>query len=395
MRGPAPVKERGRGESTVSGGPPRAAARPRAPARARVVRVSLGQRSYPIRIGIGGMDELGEEVVRRTGASQVALVTVPGVARRYAAPVLRSLRRAGLKVDKVVVPDGDASKSLAELAKLYDTLLDLGLDRSGVLIALGGGAVGDLTGFAAATYLRGVRFVQIPTTILAMVDASIGGKTGVNLPQGKNLVGAFHQPSLVWIDTAFLETLPARERAAGMAEVAKAGAIWDARFFARLERDSERILGLEPAALVPVLERACRIKAEIVSRDEREESGLRALLNFGHTVAHAVEACHGYRKQILHGEAVAIGMVHAARLSERLDLAPAGTRERLEALLVQLGLPVEIPDYDRGTHLAAIQVDKKKVGRKIRYVMLRGIGRAETVRLTPAQILPARWSPGG
>jgi 3-dehydroquinate synthase len=357
--------------------------------------VSLGKRSYPIRIGTGCVDALGEEVVRQTGASRVVLVTVASVGRRYAAPVMRSLRRAGIQVDKLEVPDGDASQSLGQLSKLYDALLDLGLDRSGALIALGGGVVGDLTGFAAATYLRGIKFVQIPTTILAMVDASIGGKTAVNLPRGKNLVGAFHQPSLVWIDTAVLTSLPLRERAAGMAEVAKAGAIWDARFFARLERDCERILALEPTALIPMLERACRIKAEVVGRDEREESGLRALLNFGHTVAHAVEACHGFRREILHGEAVAIGMVHAARLSERLDLAPAGTRERLESLLVRLGLPVEIPNYDRRAHLAAMQVDKKKVGRKIRYVLLREIGRADTLQLTPAQILPARWSPGG
>ncbi len=376
----------------TSRGPRRAAARTAA-ARAKVVRVSLGKRSYPIRIGSGGLEGLGEEVVRRTGASQVALVTVPEVGRRYAAPVMRSLRQAGLRVDKLEVPDGDASKSLACLGRLYDALLDLGLDRSSALIALGGGAVGDLTGFAAATYLRGIQFVQIPTTILAMVDASIGGKTAVNLPQGKNLVGAFHQPSLVWLDLAFLSSLPVRQRAAGMAEVVKVGAIWDARFFARLERDAERLMGLEPAALVPALERACRIKAEVVSRDEREESGLRELLNFGHTLAHALEAVAGYRK-ILHGEAVSIGMVHAARISERLSLAPAGTRERLESLLVRLGLPVRIPKDDRRAHLAALQVDKKKEGRKIRYVVLRGIGQAETVQLTPAQILPARWSPG-
>jgi 3-dehydroquinate synthase len=279
-----------------------------------------------------------------------------------------------------------AGRPGVERAKHHQVRTSSHVDHS-ALVALGGGMVGDLTGFAAATYLRGIPFVQIPTTVLAMVDASIGGKTAVNLKQGKNLVGSFHQPSLVWIDTATLASLPRRQSAAGLAEVVKAGAIWDARFFARLERDCERIHALEDAALIPVLERACRIKAEVVGRDERERTGLRALLNFGHTVAHAIEAEQGYQK-IMHGEAVSIGMVHSARRSEELGLAPAGTSARLEALLLRLGLPVEIPPGDRNAHLAAIRVDKKKVGGKIDYVALRGIGRAETVKLTAAQILP-------
>jgi 3-dehydroquinate synthase len=353
----------------------------------RVIQVRLGDRSYRIRIGTDTLDAVGPEIARVTGASQVAVVTVKAVGRRYAAPVLASLRGAGIRARRIDVPDGDGSKSFEQLARLYDAFLAQGLDRSSALVALGGGMVGDLTGFAAATYLRGIPFVQIPTTVLAMVDASIGGKTAVNLKQGKNLVGSFHQPSLVWIDTATLASLPRRQSAAGLAEVVKAGAIWDARFFARLERDCERIHALEDAALIPVLERACRIKAEVVGRDERERTGLRALLNFGHTVAHAIEAEQGYQK-IMHGEAVSIGMVHSARRSEELGLAPAGTSARLEALLLRLGLPVEIPPGDRNAHLAAIRVDKKKVGGKIDYVALRGIGRAETVKLTAAQILP-------
>ena len=357
--------------------------------RPRNIRVELGDRSYPIRIGSDGLEGLGEAVARRTKATQVAVVTVPGVGRRYGPTVMRSLKRAGLRACRIDVPDGDSSKSLGQLRKLYDVFLDKGLDRKSVLVALGGGVVGDLTGFAAATYLRGIPFVQVPTTILSMVDASIGGKTAVNLPQGKNLVGAFHQPSLVWIDTTTLRSLPRRDRAAGMAEVVKAGAIWDEPYFTRLERDSERVMDLDPGALIPVLERACRIKAEVVAADEREESGVRALLNFGHTLAHAVETQMGYRR-IQHGEAVSIGMVHAARRSEALGLAPAGTEKRLVDLLARLQLPTEIPRYDRKAHLAAIQVDKKKVGRKIHYVVLRRIGRAETVLLTPAQILPAR-----
>ena len=357
----------------------------------RVVRVELGARSYPIRITTDSLSEVGPEILARTGANRVALVTVPSIGRRYAGPVMRSLRAAGVPVTRIDVPDGDSTKSLAQLRKLYDVFLDEGLDRKSALVALGGGMVGDLTGFAAATYLRGIPFVQIPTTVLAMVDASIGGKTAVNVPQGKNLIGAFHQPSLVWLDTATLRSLPVRDRAAGFAEIVKAGAIWDARYFARLERDAERLLELDPAALIPVLERACRIKADVVRRDEREESGLRALLNFGHTLGHAIEKQMGYRR-ILHGEAVSIGMVHAARRSEALDLAPAGTALRLEGLLARFGLPTEIPRYDRKAHIAAMKVDKKKEGRKIHYVVLRRIGQAETVELSPAQILPARRS---
>ncbi len=359
--------------------------------RQRVVRVALGDRSYSVRIGSACVDALGAEVARRTGATRVALITVPNVGRRYAPAVTRSLRRAGLSVHRIDVPDGDASKNLGQVAELYDAFLAWGLDRSSALVALGGGAVGDLAGFAAATYLRGIRFVQVPTTLLAMIDASVGGKTGVNLPQGKNLVGAFHQPSLVWADTAYLGSLPVRERAAGMAEMVKVAAIWDERFFARLERDCDRIMALEPRALVSAIERAIRIKAEVVKRDEREESGLRALLNFGHTVGHAVEVVVGYGR-ILHGEAVAIGMVHAAQVSEDLRLSPAGTRARLEALLKSLGLPVELPRIDRRAQLSALRVDKKTVGRKVRYVVLRGIGSAETLDLTPAQILRAQKS---
>lgn len=360
--------------------------------RERRIAVPLGARGYEIRIGAGGSEKIGLEIARATGAKQVAVVTVPEVGRRHAGPLIASLRAAGVKAEKILVPDGDASKSLDQLARLYDAFLSQGLDRSSALVALGGGMVGDLTGFAAATYLRGIPFVQVPTTILAMVDASIGGKTAVNVKQGKNLVGAFHQPSLVWIDTAFLASLPLRQRAAGMAEVVKAAALWDADFFAALEQDCDAILALEPAALISALDRACRIKVEVVSQDERER-GVRALLNFGHTLAHAIEAEQGYR-EILHGEAVSIGMVHAARLSEALGLAPAGTRDRLQRLLERLGLPVENPSRDRKAQLAAIRVDKKKVGGKIKYVALRQIGRAETVELTPAQILPARLHRG-
>jgi 3-dehydroquinate synthase len=355
---------------------------------ARRVRLALGARSYDIHIDHGSLARSGDAIAAATGASQVVVVTVPSVGRLYAPRLLRSLRSAGLKVHKIEVPDGDSTKNLRQVAKLYEFFLDKGLDRSSALVALGGGVVGDLTGFAAATYLRGIPFVQLPTTLLSMVDASVGGKVGVNLPQGKNLVGAFHQPRAVFIDTETLESLPRRQRAAGMAEIIKAGAIWDARFFGRLERSVAATLALEPSALLPVLERACRIKATVVSRDERE-GGLRVLLNFGHTLAHAVEKLSGYRR-VHHGEAVAIGMLYAARLSERKGLAPVGTAERLESLVAEVGLPTELPQFPRRAYLEALRVDKKKQDRHIRYVVLRAIGRAETLRLTPQEIFPAR-----
>jgi 3-dehydroquinate synthase len=356
----------------------------------RKIRVDLAERSYSIHIGSGSLDRAGPAIAKATGASQVVIVTVPGVGRRYAARLSRSLRGAGLRVKKIVVPDGDATKNLRQLGQLYDAFLEIGLDRSSAVVALGGGMVGDLAGFAAASYLRGIPFVQVPTTILSMVDASIGGKTGVNLKQGKNLVGAFHQPRLVWIDTAMLRSLPRKDRAAGMSEVIKAGAIWDARLFARLERDVTKALDLDPQALVPILSRACAIKAEVVSLDERE-SGLRMLLNFGHTMGHAVEKKLGYRK-VLHGEAVAMGMAFAARRSEQLGFAPEGTGERLENLLAACELPVDLPSFPRRAYLSGLQVDKKKRDRRIQFVVLRKIGEAEMVPLTPAEVYPAAES---
>jgi 3-dehydroquinate synthase len=314
------------------------------------------------------------------------VITVPPVGRRYAPTLLRSLREAGLRTGRIEVPDGDRSKNLTQMRRLYDALLDRGADRDTAVVALGGGVVGDLAGFAAASYLRGVPLVQVPTTVLAMVDSSIGGKVGVNLQRGKNLVGAFHQPKLVWIDVATLRSLPVRQRAAGFAEIIKVGAIWDAALFEALERDAEALLRLDTEALLPVLERACAIKAEVVGRDERE-SGLRMLLNFGHTLAHAIENLSGYRK-VLHGEAVAMGMVFAARRSEDLSRAPAGTADRIEALCRQMGLPTELPSFPRRAYLSAVAVDKKRRDARIRYVVLEGIGRAVTVPLTPAEILP-------
>lgn len=354
-----------------------------------VVTVELAERSYPIEIGSDWLEAIGRRIGARLGARRVALVTVPTVARRYAPRLTRGLVASGARVGRIVVPDGDATKSLAQLGELYDRFLALGMDRHCAVVTLGGGVVGDLGGFAAATFLRGIPFIQVPTTVLAMVDASIGGKTGVNLAQGKNLVGAFHQPSGVFIDVETLRSLPRRERAAGAAEIIKAGAIWDAELFAWLESHLEAFLELDPKVVIPTLEWACAIKAEVVARDEHE-GGLRRLLNFGHTLAHAIEAHAGYRG-VLHGEAVAMGMVFAAERSESLGFSPPGVRDRLEALLTRAGLPTRPPKRSREAYLSALAVDKKKEGEKVHFVVLKGIGSAGTAFLRPRDILPRGW----
>ena len=351
------------------------------------VYVELDERSYAVEIGAGTLDDVGARVASCTGAQRAVVLTVPPVGRRYVGRVRRSLQAAGLRASRLEVPDGDRSKNLRQVEKLYHALIEEKVDRGTVLVALGGGMIGDLTGFVAATFLRGIPFVQIPTTVLAMVDSSIGGKTGVNLSEGKNLVGAFHQPKLVSVDIETLRTLPERERAAGFAEVVKKAAIWDAGFFARLERDAEALMALDETALVGAISRAVEIKAEVVRRDEREQ-GVRMLLNFGHTLGHAIEALKRYRG-ILHGEAVAIGMVYAAERSEALGHSPAGTRDRLEALLRRLGLPTDPPAYDRSAYLEALGVDKKKQASRIHYVVLEGIGTAKTVPLRPSEIAAA------
>ncbi len=395
---PPEVAERGRSRAmgtrkSAARVEPKRAGRSRAEAGAVAsVPVALAERSYAIELGHDWLETIGARIGSLLDAEKVAVVSVAPVARRYAPRLVRGLAEAGVRVGRIVVPDGDASKNLRELGRLYEQFLDQGLDRHAAVVALGGGVVGDLAGFAAATFLRGIPFVQVPTTVLAMVDASIGGKTGVNLARGKNLVGAFHQPRAVFIDTATLSSLPRRERAAGVAELVKAAAIWDAGLFEWLERHIEAFLDLEPAILLHGLERACAIKAEVVARDERE-GGLRRLLNFGHTLGHAIEK-HARYRGILHGEAVSIGMVFAAERSEALGFSPAGTAGRLASLLERAGLPTSPPDRPRKAYLAAIGVDKKRQGASIHFVVLKGIGRAGTVSLRPDEILPAGWRAG-
>jgi 3-dehydroquinate synthase len=347
----------------------------------------LGDRSYPIRIRPGCLGELGETAAQELGIERVVVITTPRVGEAYFATLATGMEKSQVGVERLEVPDGERAKTLRMAARCYDELLQLGVDRQTFVVTLGGGAACDLGGFIASTWLRGVPLIQIPTTLLAQVDASVGGKTAVDHPRGKNLIGTFYQPRLVWIDPDVLGTLPRRELRCGLAEVIKAAALWDAEFFAWLEAHIESLLALDRDAITRAITRAVEIKAEVVGRDERE-SGLRAQLNFGHTLAHAIEAVAGYRK-VKHGEAVAMGMAFACRLSElRVGLTPEATG-RLVELLRRAGLKTTAPDWSgqKQAYLRAIAVDKKVAGGKVGFVVLRELGRAEVVQLTPHEIL--------
>jgi 3-dehydroquinate synthase len=300
------------------------------------------------------------------------VVTNPTVAQHHLEPLQRALAAASLRHDVVVVPDGEQHKDWTTLQYIHTRLLELGAERSTTLLALGGGVIGDLAGFAAATYQRGVPLVQVPTTLLAQVDSSVGGKTAVNHPLGKNMIGAFHQPRLVISDTDTLRTLPQREYAAGIAEIIKSAAVRDRTLFEWLEASMERLLDRDAAAIAHAVVESCRIKAEIVAADEREH-GERALLNFGHTFGHAIEAGTGYGAW-LHGEAVAAGMLMAARLSERIAGFPAPDSARLRALVARAGLPVEPPSLPAARWLELMTRDKKRVHGIMRFVLLRALG---------------------
>ncbi len=358
---------------------------------ASVVHVELGERRYPIAVGRGDIERLGEWW-RRAGLGRRALVvTDSNVGPLYGAPVRDQLESIGVTTAVATVPAGEASKTIERWAELQYAAVEAGLDRSSVIVALGGGVVGDLAGFAAATFLRGIRYAQVPTTLLAMVDSSVGGKTGVDLRCGKNLVGAFHQPSLVVADPDVLRTLAAREYRAGMAEVIKYGVILDAALFERLEADAARLTDPLWAALDEVIADCCRLKAEVVAADERE-GGLRAILNFGHTLGHALEAATGYER-LLHGEAVAIGMVYAAELSvRRAGLSPT-ERDRLVRLLRAAGLPVSASGLgvEWAQVVAAMSLDKKAAGRVPRFVLAEAIGRVRHGIEVPPEVLKEVW----
>ena len=339
----------------------------------RTLEVVLGDRSYPVHVGSGLLNRAGDLLANMIDRRAV-VVTNAIVAAHHLAPVRNSLASRGVGVDVVVVPDGETHKSWATLEDIITRLLELHVDRATTLIALGGGVVGDLAGFAAAICLRGLPFVQIPTTLLAQVDSSVGGKTGINHPLGKNMIGAFWQPRAVLIDVGCLQTLPQRELKAGLAEVIKYGAIRDAAFFGWLEQNSARLLGGDSVALEHAIHESCRIKAEIVSADERE-SGERALLNFGHTFGHAIENAQGYGAW-LHGEAIAAGMLIASRLSERVCGLPPNERDRIERLIADCDLPTAPPKIGGERWLELMSHDKKAIDGAIRFVLLERVGHA-------------------
>ncbi len=350
------------------------------------LKVALAERAYDIHIGRGLLDR-GELLRAAIRGRQLLLLSNSTVAPLYAARIEAQL--AGLAWRRFELPDGEAHKTLESAGKVFEALAALGAQRNACLIALGGGVVGDLGGFAAACWMRGIDFIQVPTTLLAMVDSSVGGKTAVNLPAGKNLVGAFWQPKLVLADTDTLSTLPPREYAAGLAEVVKYGAIGDADFLDWLERHAEALLARDPEVLAEAVHRSCAHKAAIVARDERE-TGERALLNFGHTYGHALETMGAYTRW-LHGEAVAIGMVLAARLSAALGMAPAADAQRLAALLARFGLPTTRPaDCAPQAIVELMRLDKKTLSDRLRLILWRGVGRAEIVDgVDPGEIAAA------
>jgi 3-dehydroquinate synthase len=341
----------------------------------RIVSVQLGNRSYAVKIAPGLLQNLGGECARLKLGDRCAIITDTNVGKKFAKPVYESLLKAGFEPVLITVPAGEAAKSLKSVQKCFDQLAAHRLERKSFIVTLGGGVVGDLAGFVAATYLRGIDFVQVPTTLLAQVDSSVGGKTGVNLRAGKNLVGAFYQPRLVLCDLDTLKTLPEREFRAGLAEVIKYGIIFDAKLFNQLERDLPKILKRDSKTLSEIVARCCEIKAEVVSQDEME-SGLRAILNFGHTVGHAIENSSGYGKY-LHGEAISIGQVAAAKLSQKILGLSEPNVERIKNLFARAGLPVEIKlnSARRKKLFTAMLLDKKVSGGDIKFVLAKKIGK--------------------
>ena len=352
----------------------------------RTVKVLLGSRSYPIYIGEKILSGLGGHCAQLQPGRRCAIISDRHVAPLYAKAAAASLRRAGFEPALIVVPAGEKSKSLRMVQNCCDQLARHRLERKSFVVALGGGVVGDLAGFVAASYLRGIAFVQAPTTLLSQVDSSVGGKVGVNLAAGKNLVGAFYQPRFVLCDLATLRTLPLREFRAGLAEVIKYGIIYDAALFMRLERDLPRLLSRDPEVLAAVVARCCEIKAEVVRQDETE-TGLRAILNFGHTIGHAIEAMAGYGKY-LHGEAIAIGQAAAAKLSVRATGLPAEEAARIGKLLVRAGLPaaIKLSARRQSALIEAMRLDKKVSDGEIKFVLARRIGQVE-----PGHKVAAPW----
>ncbi|MDI1471714.1 MAG: 3-dehydroquinate synthase [Thermodesulfovibrio sp.] len=338
------------------------------------LRVELDERSYEILIDRGNLPLIGERLLRFSIGKKIAVISNPKVYELYGEKIISSLKKEGFDPSLILIPDGEIYKDYFWAYHILTQLLELGLDRKSCLIALGGGVIGDITGFVASIYMRGIPYIQIPTTLLSQVDSSVGGKTAVNHPLGKNMIGSFWQPSLVWIDVNTLDTLPEREFISGMAEIIKYGIIWDKEFFEYLESNREKILKKDKDLLIPAIKRACEIKAEVVSKDERESS-LRAILNYGHTIGHAIETLTGYTTY-LHGEAISIGMVYEAKLSNMLGFLDKESLERIKNILKNLGLPTILPiNMDSTAMVKTILLDKKNIEGKIRMVIPESIGK--------------------
>ncbi|MBS0275587.1 MAG: 3-dehydroquinate synthase [Proteobacteria bacterium] len=356
------------------------------------IRVGLGDRSYDIHVGEGLLAQAGA-LLAPFARGAVPVVTDSHVAKLHLDPLIASLTRAGIKTVPIVLSPGEGTKSFAGLERLTTELLRANVDRGGLIVALGGGVIGDLAGFAAGVLKRGVDFAQIPTTLLSQVDSSVGGKTAINVPEGKNLIGMFHQPRVVIADIATLKTLPKRELLAGYAEVAKYGALGDAKFFDWLAVNGAKALAGDAAALAHIVAHSCQMKADIVARDERE-TGERALLNLGHTFGHALEATTGFSDRLLHGEGVAIGTVLAMQLSVKLGLSPAADAARFAKHLKDAGLPASIADIPgprpgAEALIAAMAHDKKVKDGKLTFVLVKGLGHAFTSRDVPLDAVRA------
>ncbi|MFM6108667.1 MAG: 3-dehydroquinate synthase [Sphaerospermopsis kisseleviana] len=353
-----------------------------------VIKVDIPENSYEISVAPGSLDQLGEQMTGLKLGKKVLLVSNPMIFKHYGERAIASLKNAGFDVVHYNLPPGERYKTLNSIQKIYDVALEHRLERSSTMVALGGGVVGDMTGFAAATWLRGINVVQVPTSLLAMVDSSVGGKTGVNHPQGKNLIGAFHQPSLVLIDPQVLKTLPAAEFRAGMAEVIKYGVIWDAELFTQLEASKhlDQLRYVKSDLINYILTHSCQAKADVVSQDEKE-SGLRAILNYGHTIGHAVESLTNYRL-LKHGEAVGIGMIAAGEIAVKLGLWQKADTERQNALMKKAGLPTKLPaGLDIAAIIDALQLDKKVKSGKVRFVLPTQIGAVKVTDEVPTDTI--------
>ncbi len=348
--------------------------------------VTTDQATYPILIGAGQWSDLADTVQACFKPTKVVLAADHTVAELYGAAVRLALESIGCPVSLLVCPPGESSKSTDVATDWWQALSAMAVDRHAVLVALGGGVVGDLAGFVAATYLRGLPLVQVPTTLLAQVDSSVGGKVAVNLPAGKNLVGCFWQPKLVWIDPAVLLTLSSREFSAGMAEVIKYAVLRDDGLMERLETSSDEVLSRDPDTLGPLVHRCCQIKADVVHQDPRETNGVRATLNFGHTVGHAIEKLTGY-DTVLHGEAVSMGMVAEARLAERIGWTEAGLADRLERVARLYDLPTELPQFSWEQWQSAMLRDKKNIADRIAFALPRRLGCVELTADVPIEAI--------